>query len=109
MRAGRLDRSITIQQKTVTRTTLGDETESWADLATVWSEVIPMSGREYFNAQAQQVVVEEQLRFRIRYFAAAASDTELRISYNSKVYDITHIAEMGRRVGLELVGKALAQ
>lgn len=109
MKLGRLDRRITLQQKTVSRTALGDESESWATLAAVWAEVVPTSGREYFNAQAQQLVGSKLTRFRIRYLASARKDTELRVLYDSETYDIKHIAEFGRRVGLDLVGEAVKQ
>lgn len=109
MRLGKLDRRITIQQKTVSRTALGDESESWATLAAVWAEVVPTSGREYFNAQSQQMTGSKYTRFRIRYLASASKDTELRVLYDDETYDIKHIAEVGRRVALDLVGESIAQ
>lgn len=109
MRAGRMDRLITIEQKTPERTPLGDVTETWGTLATVWAEVVPTSGREYFSAQSEQRVASKLTRFRIRYLAAAAQDTQLRVLYDSQTYDIQHIAEIGRRVGLDLVGEAVGQ
>jgi SPP1 family predicted phage head-tail adaptor len=50
--AGRLDRRITLQQKTITRGNLGGHQEVWTDVATVWAEVRELSGREIFNAKA---------------------------------------------------------
>ena len=109
MKLGQLDRRITIQQKTVSRTALGDESESWSHLATVWAKVVPTSGREYFNAQAQQLVGNKTTVFRIRYLASARKDTELRVVYDGENYDIKHIAELGRNVGLDLVGEVNAE
>jgi len=109
MRSGELDRKITIQQKTESRTPLGGVTESWATLAAVWAKVIPLSGREYFNATAEQRVASKLTRFRIRYLAAARKDTQLRVLYDSETYDIKHIAEIGRHEALELVGEAVGQ
>lgn len=109
MRAGRMDRRITIQQSDSTRTALGDPNGSWTTLASVWAEVVPTSGREYTNGAAEQRVASRVTRFRIRYLAAAAADTQLRVLYNGQTYDIQHIAEIGRRQGLDLVGEAVGQ
>jgi SPP1 family predicted phage head-tail adaptor len=109
-RLGKLDRWITIQSKTVSRTALGDPTETWGTLASVWAEVQPLSGREYFDGQASQRVSSKACRFRIRYLAAVSKDTQLRVLHDDGLtYDIKNIAELGRRDGLELTGEALAQ
>ena len=50
--AGRLDRRITLQIKTIARGNLGGHQEVWTDFATVWAEVRDLSGREIFNAKS---------------------------------------------------------
>jgi SPP1 family predicted phage head-tail adaptor len=107
MRLGPLDRKITLQHYTTTRSQLGDEVLSWATLATVWAQVLPVSGREFANATLEQKLTEKTQRFRIRWLASARKDTKLRIVYDGETYDVKHIAEIGRRVGLELVGVVL--
>jgi SPP1 family predicted phage head-tail adaptor len=109
LKIGGLDRKITIQQKTVSRTALGDETEAWGTLASVWAKVIPMSGREYFNGQSVQRTSSKFSRFQIRYLASVSQDTQLRVLYQGLTYDIQNIAEIGRKAGLELTGEALGQ
>lgn len=109
MRAGELDHKITLQQISVTRSALGDEIKTWATLATPWAKVIPVSGREFANATAEARFSGKVNRFRIRYLAAARKDTALRVLYDGDTYDIKHIAEIGRRVGLELVGETMGQ
>ncbi len=100
-----LDRQITIQQVPITRSTLGDEVKGTpTTLATVWAKVMPVSGREFANATVEQRLTEKTLRFRIRYLASARKDTKLQVVYDSETFDVKHIAEIGRRVGLELVG-----
>ena len=101
MRAGKLDRRITIESATLSVNAVGESVKAWATLDTVWAGVSALSGKEYVGAA--QVVGEEQLIFRIRY----RTDVTLhnRIIYNSEEYDIQHIAEVGRRQGLDLVGK----
>ena len=98
MQAGRLDRRIIIQQKTVTFDSFGDETESWTELSTVWANVIVKSGRESFNND--QEIAERTVIFRIRYLSTVTE--RMRISYNSVFYDIESIKELGRREGMEI-------
>ena len=86
---GRLDRRITIQQNTPTRDSVGQSIDSWADLATVWAEVVPVSGSESF--QAKQVGAEAVAKFRIRYRSDVLR--KMRVVYDSDNYDIADIQE----------------
>ena len=104
MNAGELDRRVTLQSYTTVRSALGDEVRTWSTLAAVWAKVIPVSGREFANTTLEQKLTEKTLRFRIRWLASARKDTKLRVLYDGEAYDVKHIAEIGRRVGLELVG-----
>jgi SPP1 family predicted phage head-tail adaptor len=101
MRSGKLDRRITLQTLTISRDGYGATIETWTDLDTVWAEVVPLKGTEYFAAA--QIVVEEQLKFRIRYRSDLTE--KVRITYNGQTYDVQNITEIGRRQGLELLGK----
>ena len=86
---GSLDRRITIQQATEAQDSKGQPIKTWAALATVWAEVIPVGGSEIF--QARQVGAETVAKFRIRY----RSDIErkMRVVYDSDNYDITDASE----------------
>ena len=86
---GRLDRRITIQQNTPVQDSVGQPIESWADLATVWAEVIPVGGSEIF--QARQVGAETVAKFRIRYRGDVLR--AMRVVYDSDNYDIADVAE----------------
>ncbi len=101
MKAGNLDRRITISVKTATRDSYGAEIIGWSTLATVWAQVMPLSGREYFTAA--QFVPEAELKIRIRF--REDFDETAKITYNNIDYDILHIAEIGRQDGLEIVVK----
>lgn len=102
MRAGNLDRRITLQSLTLTQDSYGSTTETWADFATVWAEARPVLSRERFSAQ--HVAVEFDTVFRIRWLSGVLQT--MRISYDGKYYDIQSIVELGRRAGLELQAKA---
>ena len=105
MRAGRLDRIILIQRKTTSADSFGEPIETWATVATVWAEMVPVRGQERYAAMQQ--IAEIDTVFRIRYRAGI---TPLdRISYNSRLYDIKHVLEIGRFEGLELMTRTRAE
>ena len=102
MRSGKMDRLITIGEFTSVQDSYGQETETWTEFATVWAEKIDIKARERFAAQ--QDIAEETTRFRIRWLAGLTP--KMRIVHDGKVYNITGIAELGRRGGLEITTEA---
>ena len=113
MRAGLLDRKITIQRVQVDRSPSGDVLETWWDLATRWAEYKPVVGTE--RAGGVQPGAEQQVEFRVRwdqglvdvspldrvaYPASAATNSPTQIKY---IYDIVAVHEMGRQEGLRIV------
>lgn len=88
MRAGRLDREIEIQKKTVARDSYGQPLETWSTLATVWAAKEDDRGREFFAAQ--QVQAFAPTRFRIRYRSDVTAGH--RVSYGGQVYDVRAVA-----------------
>jgi SPP1 family predicted phage head-tail adaptor len=101
MKAGSLDRRITIQQPTETQNSFGEIVVSFSNFAEVWAEVIPLSGRELITAG--QVLPEATLRITIRWLAGI--NEKFRILYEGVAYDIQHIAELKRREGLQITVK----
>lgn len=101
MKAGKLDRRVQIKVKTSSRDSYGAEILTYSVLATVWAEVVPISGREYFAAA--QFVPEATLKIRMR-FREDFDETAL-ISYDDVDYNILYIAEIGRADGLEVLVK----
>ncbi len=101
MQAGRLDRKITIETPTDVQSGTGVVTQTWATFATPWAEVRPVRGQERFAAA--QVAGEIDQVFRIRWLSGVTR--KMRISYDSLTWDIIDIAEIGRREGLEILGR----
>ena len=93
MRAGRLRHSVVIQQNTPTRNGKGEEIENWSTFATRSAAVVPLTGREMFNAQQRHA--EAELRIELRYLAAIT--TKMRVSYDSRLFDILHVADIEER------------
>ncbi|MGF7161282.1 SPP1 family predicted phage head-tail adaptor [Rhodoligotrophos appendicifer] len=103
--AGELDRRITIQRSAPVSNRFNEKVDVWSDLATVWAKKEDLSDRE--RIAAQEVSAEAMARFRIRWSARVADvNAKDRIVYRGKVYGITAVKEIGRRVGLELSATA---
>lgn len=66
MRAGKLNRRVTIQQPGPTRDTAGQPTTGWVDFDSVWADVRYMNGRQYTtsNAEASSATVSIRVRYR---------------------------------------------
>jgi len=100
MRAGRLRHQVTIQRLTTTVDSYGDHIETWADVATVWAEVVPLSGREYWAAK--QVNAETETRVTMRYRDGVLP--AMRIKYGARLLDIQSAIDVGgRRDELQLM------
>ena len=99
-----MDRFITIEEFTSVQDAFGQETETWTEFATVWAEKVDIKARERFAAA--QDIAEETTRFRLRYLLGVSP--KMRIVDDGKTYDIEGIAELGRRVGMEITATARA-
>lgn len=99
MRAGRLDRLVTLQRAITTQDAYGEEIKTWSDIADVWAERVELRGVERFEAQQTQAHVDA--KYRIRWMAGLTPINRL-IDADGRVYDIQAVLEIGRREGLEL-------
>lgn len=102
MEAGKLNRLITLQKRSITRDSIGNGVETWADHSTRWAEVITTGGSEFYAAQ--RLNAETTAVFKIRY--TAAINTLMRIKFGSDLFDILNIADPdGKRVFLNVSAK----
>ena len=99
MRAGRMDRRITIEVNTPGTNEFNEPVESWATLAVVWADYRPQRGDEWY--QSEREVETEVARFFIR-FRSDVSPLN-RHQFDGKVWDIIYAREIGRKDGLELM------
>lgn len=89
MEAGKLNRRITLEERTTQKNAYGHEIDAWTPLATIWASVKPIGGREKLRANAigadltHTVLVRYQKRFLPPTYAAA-----LRISYDGRIFNI---------------------
>jgi SPP1 family predicted phage head-tail adaptor len=102
IRAGELNCRVALKTATETQDDYGDVVSGWATIATVWGEVVDLSGREYFAAQ--QVNAEVTTRMRIRYLAGVTP--KMRGVVNGRTLEILSVLEPeGRRRELHLMCK----
>jgi len=101
MRAGPLDRLITIERFTETRDEFNAQVKNWGTLATVWASKSDVSDAERIAAQEAGSTITT--RFQIRW-SGDVSDVNARdrIAFDGKIYDVSGVKEIGRREGLEL-------
>lgn len=99
MRAGKLDRIITIQRYTSGVDELGNPAGMvWSDLATVRAEIVQASTEEFIRGWGAS---DEALTiFRIRWMDGITNAD--RIVYAGRNHNIKEITEIGRRRGLEI-------
>lgn len=98
MRAGKLDRTITLQRKTESISDSGAVVSAWTDIVTVRAEVVQQSATEFLTGYGEAET--GTVIFRIRYLAGIT--TADQIMFDGTSYNIKEIAEIGRRRGLEL-------
>lgn len=100
MRAGKLDRRLTILRETQTGVNgFNEPVLAWAPVATVWAQQRPDRGSERFAAA--QVAGTAVMTFHIRF----RGDVTVvdRLEYEGTVYEIVAPPrELGRRVVLEI-------
>ena len=98
MRAGKLDRLITIQRAKDVDDGMGNQTPTWAKLADLRAQIVQASTEEYirsYGASDDTVII-----FRTRYFPGVKNEDQ--IIYAGAEFDIKETKELGRKQGLEI-------
>ena len=79
--------------------------ETWADLATVWAEMMPLSDGE--RVKAAEVSAEITTRFRILWSSTVSTvNPKDRLTFDGKTWDIWGVKEIGFRDGIEITAAA---
>jgi SPP1 family predicted phage head-tail adaptor len=93
MNAGRLDRRLTLQTRTVTKDADGGRVETWQDEKQIWAQLIPASSNKAIVADAERE--SQTVMFKIRSMTIEASEN--RLIYKGEKYEITGVDEDGPR------------
>lgn len=100
LNSGDLKERVTLQSRAAGVDSHGHPSTSWSDVATVWADVQPIRGREYFAAGQTQAPVDVRVRIRYRSGVTPA----MRVLWRSVPHDIVSVIDMGaQRVALELM------
>jgi head-tail adaptor len=103
MRAGSFDRKITIKTFTLTQGTQGQEIETevlFHECMAMWE---PVMGSDRFKSEGQHSFLAG--KFSIRPIKSGITQTMV-LYCESQKYKIVGLAEIGRRVGLEIAVEA---
>lgn len=105
MDIGKLRHRVTLQTVTETADGFGGASvQTWADTATLWGEVRPLTGREFANAHLLQGEISTRIRLRYR----AGIVPKQRITWDGHTYDIIAVLDIGgRKREFELMCKEL--
>lgn len=98
IRAGKLDRQITIERETEAVAASGAVSKTWEPIATVRAELVQLSAEEFLTGFGEGDA--GGALFRIRFMSGIS--TADRVSFDDTNYDIDEVAELGRKRGLEL-------
>jgi SPP1 family predicted phage head-tail adaptor len=102
MRAGDLDRLVTIQSRSTTQSSSGAVSEVFTTIAEAWAKVKDLRGDEVASARAVNANVTTRITMRYRDDVDELS----RILWNGRIYDVKSVAEIGRREVLEILAEA---
>lgn len=107
MRAGPLDRTLTLRRRTVETDALGEEVETFVDLADARASKTDISDAE--KVRAQQVGAEITTRFQVRWSVNWSDmNPKDRVACDGREYEVVACKELGRREGIEITACARA-
>lgn len=101
--AGRLDRLVVIERKTEAQGSTGQPVETWAEWKRVWMGKRDIKANERFRADQQ---LAEETTVWLSHWIDGLTTSD-RLNVDGKVYDITGLAEVGRRAGFEITATAV--
>lgn len=109
MRLGRLNKRIMIRRATApTRNAMNEPVEVWTDYGAFWAE--PVQQRPTESWKAGQTAAQSERVWRVRWTARTATISPLdRLICDGREFEIIAAFEIGRRVGVEIVGIAFSE
>lgn len=103
MRTGKMRYRIMLQKQTEASDEYGNIRDVWEDICSVWADIVPVSGREYFAAE--QNISETQFKIYIRYLDGITA--KMRIVEGWHIYEIMAVLGDKRSGMLTLMSKEI--
>nr|DAS53972.1 MAG TPA: Putative head tail adaptor [Caudoviricetes sp.] len=102
MNIGKLRHRITLLRQVNEVNDYGASTQTWKRVATVWADVRPLSGREYFSAQQVQSEVTTQIWLR----HIEGIKPTMKVKFGEREFEILSVLNTQERdVSLQLMCK----
>lgn len=98
MNPGTLTHQITIQRKSIAQDAELNAIETWMDWRTVWAQLLPKSGKEYYRLSIVNSEITEA--FEMRYISGVSPHQ--RIKFKGKYLEIIDAINPGEK-NLELI------
>ena len=95
MNIGKMRHRITFQKQKSDKDSLGSyssEEEDWEDVATVWAQISPISGKEYFS-EMRENTVSHKIYCRYR----AGISPKMRVKFKDRVFRIISVINWEER------------
>ncbi len=87
--AGMLNRRIKVQRPSTVKDSLGAPCRTWLDVATVWADIQPLSGKEAVNANRISAELTHQITVRFQpVFDNPQQVAQMRVLYKSRIFNI---------------------
>lgn len=93
MNAGKLRHRFRIEAATRTADEGGGGTSAWAEVATVWANVVPLTGAERIAAMQAEASLTHRVEIRYRPGLTTAN----RGFYGGRVFNVTAVIDVGER------------
>jgi len=87
--AGALNRRITLQARSATVDTYGQQVVTWTDWTTCWALIEPLEGREAMAARA--INAETSHTVTMRYLAGVTAS--MRVVYGTRIFNVLSVIE----------------
>ena len=92
MNIGKMRHRITFQSLPDDKDTMGGYGDEWVDGATVWAQISPVSGREYFS-QMRESTVSHKIYCRYR----PGISPRMRIKFGKRIFRIISVLNWEER------------
>jgi SPP1 family predicted phage head-tail adaptor len=99
MRAGNLDRVITIERESTALDLYGAPIKVWTSFATMRVQVLQFATDDQESERGN--TTDTKITFRMRWMDGLTLDN--RVCYQGQPFVIRQIKEIGRRIGLDVV------
>lgn len=92
MNIGKMRQRITFQRQADEKDRAGGYTDDWIDVATVWAQISPISGKEYFT-QMREIMISHKIYCRYR----PGINPRMRIVFQKRIFRIISVINWNER------------